>query len=423
MVCMDGTDARPEYPTDPELAGFDALLNESVPGPVAAVYEAAGTTVESIALIQNTWRPGKQLTVRYRVSGAGGGLAGANDVVATIGRIPEGATVIEGPASRVGLWVVPDDPLLPGLRSALHVPTVARLLSDLGSSDEVTTSRLRAYRPGRRAVVEVRAGQSSMFLKVVPPSEVGDLHEKHRYLSEFIAVPDSLGVSPDLGVVVMRALPGTDLRSALRSGEEPLPDAATIAQMVEDLPEPDARWVTRSPIETARSLIGLLERLLPEESNRLARLADRLGPEERADLVPIHGDFHEAQILADGHQPIGLIDVDTFGWGRPADDAATMLGHLHLLAAGTKSPSRTIELARQLNRHWDTRLDPVDLRLRTAAVVVGLATGPYRVNRPNWRVETVERIDVAEQWLESAQRIDERSLITISGRSNPGPAR
>lgn len=420
---MAGTDARPDHPTDPDLAGFDDLLSRSVPGPVAAVYEAAGTTVESVALIQNTWRPGKQLTVRYRISGSGGGLAGRNDVVATIGRIPEGATLVEGPGSMVGLWVVPDDPLLPGLRSALDIPTVARVLSDLGSKDEVIRSRLRAYRPGRRAVVEVQAGPSSIFLKIVPPAEVEDLHEKHRHLSDFIGVPDSLGMSTDLGVVVMRALPGTDLRSALRSGKTPIPDAVTIARMVEDLPEPESRWQARSSIETARSLVELLVRLLPDQSERIVGLAQRLGAEEGSELVPIHGDFHEAQILADGHRPIGLIDVDTFGWGRRGDDAATMLGHLHLLAPGTRSPSRTIELARQLNRHWDASLDPVDLRLRTAAVVFGLATGPYRVNRPNWRVETIGRIDVAERWLESAERIDEKSLIATSGRSNPGPAR
>ncbi len=420
---MDRTAARPHRPADPELAGFDELIHRPLPGPVAAIYEEAATTVESIALIQSTWRPGKQLTVRYRVSGSRGNLAGDQDMVAVLGRIPDGAAVVEGPDARVGLWLVPNDPLLPGLRSTLDLPTVNRLLSDLGFTDRASRARLRAYRPGRRAVVEVQAGRSSIFLKVVPLSEVGDLHEKHRFLSDYLPVPDSLGVAPHLGVVVMRALPGRDLRSALRAGDHPLPDAGTLARMVEQLPTPPAEWVARSARETLPYVVSLLGRLVPFEAGRLERLVDAIGQERGAERVPVHGDFHAAQILTRGERPIVLLDVDTYGWGHPGDDAATMLAHLHLLAPSCKDPVQTAGLARALNLYWDAVLDPADLRLRTAAVVLGLATGPFRVNRPKWAKETSERIDVAEQWVRSAQRVDERSLIPTSGRSHDGQTR
>lgn len=419
---MDGTNARPHRLTDPDLAGFDELIHRPVPGPVAAVYEGAASTIESISLIQTTWRPGRQLTVRYRVSGSGGSLAGPNDIVAVLGRIPEGATVVEGPDSRVGLWVVPNDPLLPGLRSALDVPIVNRLLSDLGSQDPAESAHLRAYRPGRRAVVEVKAGRSSIFLKVVPSSEVDQLHDKHRSLAGSLPVPDSLGVAPDLGVVVMRALAGQDLRSVLRAGTEPIPDAATLARMVEDLPAPPSEWEARSPRSSLTYVASLLGRLLPTESDRLQNLVEAVGSERHEGRVPVHGDFHEAQVLTRGERPMGLIDVDTYGWGRPGDDAATMLAHLHLLAPGCANPGQVMELARSLNIYWDAMFDHADLRLKTAAVALGLATGPFRVNRPNWEQETRERIGVAEQWVRSAERIDERSLIATSGRSYEGPA-
>lgn len=416
---MSRTDAS-SHLVDEDLPGFEELIHQPLPGPIAAVYEAAGTSVDSISLIQTTWWPGRQLTTRHRVSSNGGGLGGSNDVVTMIGKIPEGATVVEGDDVTVGLWIVPDDPLLPGLASALDVPIVSRLLSDLGSPEQATRCRLRAYRPGRRAVVEVQAGQSSVFLKVVPPSEVVELHERHRYLSEFVAVPNSFGLASDLGIVVMPALPGTDLRSALRSGAA-VPDPLSIAAMVEDLPDPTEEWVTRSPIETLPHIIPLLQRLLPDETARLTRLGEQIGAEPSDLRTPVHGDFHEGQILADGKRPLGLIDVDTYGWGRPGDDAATMLGHLHLLAPSTHDRLQTLTLARELNRHWDARFDPVDLRLRTAAVVLGLATGPFRVNRPHWPEETVARIDIAEQWVESARAVDERSLIATSGASHLDP--
>lgn len=415
---MSGTATRPDYPVDLDLAGFEELVHRSVPAPVAAVYAEAGTAIAEVSLIQSMWSPGRRLTTRYRVSGEGGGLDGQRDIVAALGRIPEGAILVEGPDATVGLWVVPNDPLLPGLRSALDETIVSDLLSDLGSSEEVVRSRLRAYRPGRRAVIEVEAGASSIFLKVVPPPEVDELHEKHRFLSGFLAVPDSLGVAKDLGIVVMGALPGVDLRTTLRSGATPVPDPLTIARMVEELPAPVADWKVRSPIEAMSYVVSLLEALLPDQADRLAELGERIGDDPDRDQVPVHGDFHEAQILAIGERPIGLIDVDTFGWGRSGDDAATMLGHLHLLAPGCRVPSQVLELARGLNQYWDAHLDPVDLRLRTAAVVLGLATGPFRVNRPKWRPETMERIEVAEQWVESASRVDERSLMPSSGRSH-----
>jgi len=46
--------------------------------------------------------------------------------------------------------------------------------------------------------------------------------------------------------------------------------------------------------------------------------------------------------------------------------------------------------------------DPVSLRLRTAAVVLGLATGPFRVQEANWPAVTERRIALSEEWVLSA---------------------
>lgn len=409
-------------PLDPGLPGFEELLYSPVPGPVAAIYEQAGSSIETLKAIQTTWRPGKSLTMRYRVTAAEGGLPGMNDVIAVIGHIPEGVSLVAGPEAEVGLWVLPDDPMLPGLRSALDVPTVSRLLSDLGAKEEATATRLRAYRPGRRAVVQVDAGSSSIFLKVVPPKRIEALHAKHRFLADHLPVPDSLGLAPSQGIVAMMALPGADLRTALRQNLQPFPSADAIASVVMALPHPSDEWRSWSPEETLRGIVDLLTLLLPDESDRLEKLVAAIGKDPSKRNVPVHGDFHEAQILVDRSRIVGLIDVDTFGWGRSGDDAATMLAHLHLLAPDCPDPNAVLALARTLNQRWDATTDPVRLRLKTGAHVLGLATGSFRVQSDNWVAETRARIDVAEQWVNSALEIDERTLTPASGTSHVGPA-
>jgi len=410
-------------PTDPRLPGFGELLDATLPGPVEAIYARAGSNIDTLRAIQATWRPGKRLTMRYRVTALEGDLAGTNDVIAVIGDIPDGVSLVAGPETEVGVWVLPDDPMLPGLRSALDVPTVSRLLADLGSSERAVSTRLRAYRPGRRAVVQVDAGASSIFLKVVPPKRIESLHARHRFLTDHLPVPDSLGLAPDLGIVVMRALPGVDLRTALREDRSPLPDPSAIVSLAASLPSPWRTWQTWSPEDNLAGTVDLLARLVPEEATRLERLQRDIGEDTAPRDHPVHGDYHEAQILVDGSKLIGLIDVDTFGWGRPGDDAATMLAHLHLMAAGCRAPERVIEIALSLNHAWDSVFDPVRLRLKTAAHVLGLATGPFRVQSTDWRTETRSRIEVAGQWVESAHKVDERSLTAASGMSHSGLSR
>lgn len=387
-----------------DLEGVSSLLAEGFPWPVLALYESAGSVVDEAALIQVSWRPGRSVLMRYRVRGSVGSLAGENQVVVSAGDIPEGAVEIEGPGGRVGVWIVPDDPLLPGLRSSLDKSTVTRLLRSLGSSDEVKRIRLRSYRPGRRGVIEALAGDTTVYLKVVRPEEAEGLHDKHRYLAERMPVPDSLGISRELGVVVMQSLPGVDLRRVLRSGSSGIPDPGSIVALLDALPEPPGSYPRRSPSDPVPRIVDFLRRVVPDMQEALDELSTviEIGASE---LVPTHGDFHEAQILMVGSSPVGLIDVDSYGWGGTADDASTMLGHLAMLAQSVPNPRPVLELARDLNSIWDRRMDPVSLRNRTATVILGLATGPFRVQKPGWPDLTRDRVRIAQRWARSAARL------------------
>lgn len=400
------------------IPGSETLLTHRIPAPVVAVVEKAGSTLTALQAVQSSWWPGKQLTVRYKVTAEGGLLEGNHQIVATAGGIPDGAARVEGPTGAVGVWIVPNDPELPGMSSALDRATVSRLAADMGSGTTINTTRLRAYRPGRRAVVEAVGSPHSLFMKVVRPKAARSLHEKHRQLSARMPVPDSLGYSADLGVVVLPAIPGADLRRTLRDGVARLPAPSDIGALIDDLPYPLDDKVTKSPIEKLPRIAELLSLVVPTEADRLNQLVHAIGPDERDAEVPVHGDFYEAQVLVRNGWPVGLIDVDTYGWGRPGDDPATMIGHLTLLAASASDPKRVLAYASRLQEMWEAKLDPVDLRRRTAAVILGQATGPFRVQRPEWPSETAARIDVAQRWVERSLRTDKESLILASGRSH-----
>ena len=85
--------------------------------------------------------------------------------------------------------------------------------------------------------------------------------------------------------------------------------------------------------------------------------------------------------------------MDTIGPGRRADDLACLIGHLSTIQR--MNPEQEAKV-RDLLARWvpvfDRRVDPVELRLRAAAVVISLATGPYRSQDVNWRQQTIAMV-------------------------------
>ena len=85
------------------------------------------------------------------------------------------------------------------------------------------------------------------------------------------------------------------------------------------------------------------------------------------------------------------------GPGRRADDLACLVAHLSTVQ---RMNHRQAERVHHLIRTWvpvfDTRVDPTELRLRAAAVIISLATGPYRSQEPHWERETAQIVDAAE---------------------------
>jgi len=403
---------------DPLIPGVAVLLEEGIPAPLEAVAAELSGDLKSAEAIQATWWPGRTITVRYRARFEGGQIPGEHQLVAVAGDIPDGAMIVEGGGgAQIGLWRVPFDPQLPGLASALDPGTTGALLDDLGLDPGKVRTRLRAYRPGKRAVVEVTRPSGSVFLKVVPTTEVQRLHRVHQLLVQHLPVPHSLGYSPDLGIIALQTLPGTTLRDRL-TARGPLPSPASLDALLAALPKPEKTWKTGSPIGRLPRLAGLLATLLPEQDAMINELVGAIGEETFTPDHSVHGDFYEAQVMAVKNKITGLLDFDTFGWGRAADDPATMIGHLAVLSAGHNDP-RLRSFAAEVLQRADSRLDSADLRRRVAAVITSLATGPFRVQRANWPEATADRLALAARWVESAHRVDKSSLTVASGPSHP----
>jgi len=398
-----------------ERVDTSTLLGPEVVDLFEAVLSEAGAVVHTIAPRQATYLPGRSLTVRYDVTVAWPGLGSRTEwfVASVGGRTPEDAIVVEKESQRVTIWRVPHDPHLPGLALALEPHSVIRLLAELGVEVADATTRMRAYRPGRRAVVEVTAPGARLFVKVVRPRAVEALQHRHALLSGHVPVPQSLGWSDTYGMVALQAIGGRTLREVIGSGQG-LPGPGALVAMLDALPDAGASAPVRSSWQTERfaTLIGAAVPGLRGRVENLARALADIEAELEPDLVPVHGDFHEAQLLVDGGHITGLLDVDTFGTGSRTNDLATMIGHLSTLACASTRRRDVGRYAQRVLDVADRLVDPRRLRAAISAVVLGLATGPFRVLEPQWPRNTARRVQLAEQWLASARRGRTLSLST-----------
>ena len=357
-------------------------------------------------------RPGASTTVSYRArvawpDGDRVVTLGASTGLRTVRSDTPGMLVLSDGARQVAVWQFPSDPGLPGLARAFDASVMTSLLDTYGVQAGPLELSLRSYRPRRRAVVEVVGPGGHLFVKVLRPSKVADLHHRHRLLHEAgIPVPRSLGWTDD-GLLLLAALPGTDLREALRDGARAVPDPDDLVELLDRMPAS----VTELPRRAAWSdnvehYAAVVAATVPAEADRATRfaalVAEGLAGAPEGD-ESTHGDFYETQILLEHGRLTGLLDVDTAGPGRRADDLACLLAHTEVLAQLEPDHATTTDpLTERLTAAFERRVDPVELRHRVAGVIMSLATGPHRVQEPGWREATSARLDLVQRWLESA---------------------
>ncbi len=371
--------------------------------------EAAGGVIESVRPVHVQYRPGSDVIVRYSAQISWGGRPAKHDTLvaasAIDGPLPGTLTVTadtpDGPLD-IGVWRWPFDPVLTGLGTAVTPVGVASVL-DVDHRD--IRLDVVAYRPTERAVVCVTdvAGDVSSYLKIVPPSEAAAIARRHEALvAAGVPAPRVIASDDTLGVLVLEPIVGPTLRELIKSGD----DGWVEPDEFDRLADRFAGAQLGGPALPSRLDDGILHArmlgtVLPKLRGRLDELADRF----EAAFVPaadstIHGDLHEAQLIVRDSAIVGVLDIDDAGPGAAIDDRANVIARL--LFRTTLDRTGRPELLHYADRIRSaslTRFDPAQLDLHTSAALVGLATGPFRVQGPNWRAEVtalVERASMRE---------------------------
>lgn len=334
----------------------------------------------------------------------------------------------------VRVWRYPHDPWLPMLPLVCYPDVVGRTLHDLGVAIGDPTMPIAidvvSYRPGRRAVLRVAQGSGAVYLKVMQPHRSGEIVDRHqRLLAAGVPVPEVM--AHHNGLVVLQELPGRPLARAVVDEGVDACRGEDLVALLDRLPASMYPLPLRPPwTDSVDFYAGIVASSMPSLGPRLDALVRSIREglaalEQRMDMRPhdvVHGDFYEAQVFVQEGRVVGLLDIDTVGPGRRADDLACLLAHLSVLAdygnAGRidKAMQARVEGAiTTWQAVFDQRVDPTELALRSAGVVLSLATGPHRQQETAWEAATEAIVRVAEQWVDIA-RAAERSRPEQPGR-------
>lgn len=315
----------------------------------------------------------------------------------------ERAAIFEDGQRRVAVWLYPDDPDLLGLPRAAFPERMAETLNAGGvlarpvTAEQLSLSMI-GYRPRRRAVVKVVVNDPHevFYVKVLREKMFADVLGRHTLLRQAgLPAPEVVLTTPD-HLMVTRELPGRAMARALFDPGDPCAPEELIA-LLDAMPPAVADLERRPPwADAVEHYARMVATTLPELAEELSWQAERVSQGlSRFPLgdEPTHGDFHEGQLRVSGGRVVGVLDVDTIGPGRRADDLACLIGHLSTIQR--MNPQQEAKV-RDLLARWvpvfDRRVDPVELRLRAAAVVISLATGPFRGQEADWRQQTISMI-------------------------------
>lgn len=400
---MRRMDGRPTL-DDPGLPALGTLLGEDARLVLDAAVQATGARIVECTVRQVAYRPGRSVTVEYQavVDRHGSPRVTSSFVARSGGALPDAVALVEGDDFVVGVWRYPDDPELPGLAVVADPDGARALLDSLDAPPGPVRVRRRSYRPGRRAVLELVTPRSRVFVKVVRPDRVESLQAIHRQASTSMTIPRSLGWSAGDGIVVLEAMQGRTIRTLLEKRRGNLPSPPMLEAVLDRLPPPPGS----SPAAVSPSLVAraarhaeLLRTIVPDIAPRLDRVLERLPDVPADEAIPVHGDFHSAQLLVRDGRVSGLIDVDTLRMGRRQEDLGRFVAHLSALRIAGKVGSTADAYRDAVVERFGRAVAPSQLGAEVAVSLLAYAGGPFRVQEPGWWAGTTRRVDVAEEWL------------------------
>lgn len=368
-----------------------------------AVMAASGATLETWRVDAVHARPGAETSVAFDVVASGERLylVATTAAIDDASRVAIGAVRVDSEAGAVTLWRHPADPALPGLAIASSARALESRVAAVRRRDaRVEELQMLVLRPMRRAVLRATfresGGPETWYVKVVRPDRAPALLARHEMCA---LAPAALDLGD--GVVLVAAAPGVALTTRLYRptappGARPV-DPRVLLDALRSLP-PDARDLDRRATPTqevsryaeAAVAAGLdADRVSAVVAEIIGGASGEPGP-----VVATHGDFHAANLFVSEDPaavPVGLIDVDTLGPGYRADDLACMLAHLLTLHdLDPEGYADVPDLAERTRQVFAAEVDPRELSLRAAAVLLSLAAG-------------IGDTRLAERWLSRAE--------------------
>ncbi|GAA1422445.1 aminoglycoside phosphotransferase family protein [Agrococcus citreus] len=243
------------------------------------------------------------------------------------------------------IWLHPADPWLPALAPASFPDAAATLMARMGVAID-RRPELLVYRPCKRAMFRMRAGDRDTYLKIVRPASSAAIVQLQESLrAGGVPVPPITGWS-ELGIVLTETADGVPLTSRL--------DALDPERLLDSI---EALRERMGGVDTGRDARHSLASRTPWYLDRMRAALDRAGAAgddasavraalatleraldatdasavDDAERRTVHGDLHVGQLFVaedDASRISGVIDIDTAGLGDPADDEAALLGHL-----------------------------------------------------------------------------------------------
>ncbi|MCU0310896.1 MAG: aminoglycoside phosphotransferase family protein [Acidimicrobiales bacterium] len=399
---------------DPHLPAARELYGDAAIDVLRPAVTAAGGTIHHATCTEVHYLPGREMVARYDcdVTWPTGRTSEVLLAAATPGAPLPGTVAVTAatPTSVLDacVWRWPFDPVVTGLPVATTPAELTRRL------DGVVAGPLQvevvAYHPTRRAVARVTDARGRIsYLKALPPSEVAGVAARHDALrAAGLRVPEVLHVDTNEGLLLLSAMPGATLRDHIRSGRDRWPDAESFTDLFRRL----GAVAPGGPVTSGRAPrthdalahVAFLVSVAPDLAGRLAPLGSRF--EDAREQVGrrrgpvVHGDLHEAQLFVDDTGTLtGIIDLDDLGPGDPLDDPAVLLGHLEYraLTSGDEIAARLRPHIDELGARFAAIHGTEALDVTVAAVLVGLATGPFRSRIRGWRELTDAVLAVAER--------------------------
>jgi aminoglycoside phosphotransferase len=404
---------------DPVLPAVAHLMGPGANDILAAAVEAADGALRHVRVSQVQYRPGHDLVVQYRcdIDWREGRrrndtlLAGTTLNGPLPGTLPLVAETAAGQLE-VSVWRYPFDPVVEGLPIAVTAERLAPLFASTLRAP--LTLKVVAYRPTERAVVRVLDGAGrTTYVKAVRPAAVQALVDRHQQLrTAGLPVPEVIDADIASGLVVLAELPGPTLRERIKADLAGRPTPEALLRLTGQLARIPAAGLPKvaGRIRDAMSHARVLESVAPDVAQQLRELvvifARSLPEVDARSGGVIHGDLHEGQLIVnDGGEVVGLLDIDDLGLGDPLDDLATLAAHTRFRALAAGAAGDGIRrYSDQLRAGFAQHVDSAELDIAISAVLVGLATGPFRIQQSGWPATVSLVIDDALSLAEAAVR-------------------